>query len=415
MLSQEQYLALQKPIRNLDIKIELLNQNDMVIDTLEGYALSGNINLQADSTYRRSGSLKMVIHNNNLIPKSDSKIWFNRKIRIHIGLRDWNDEIIWFNQGIFVIQDAQLDKSQSEKTIDLQITDLMGLLDGTLNGNITHEIQIVPEGVTIAEALRATLSSLGKVSIDSLRVNDIDMTVPYEITAKPNGTVYDLATELINLYMDIEFYFDENGYLIIRRIRDRKQDPVLWDFSKDSMNLAINNSRKLHFSNVRNSIQVWGKKHDDGRTIKWRYRNRYARNTIAERNAISNMEIGDICHVINEGVSYVWNSEWEELGFTLPVEYNIENIGEKIFSFTDEKIFTDEQAMLRAEFELKQRSNLAETISCSCVPVYGLTPNSKIRVHEPDIGIEGDYLVKSVSVPLRYDGTMTFDAEKIYY
>lgn len=415
MLTQEQYLVLQQSTRRLEIKIELLNNSDVVIDSFEGYAVSGNINMQSDSAYRRSGNIKLVVNDNSLLPKPNSKIWFNRKIRMNVGLKSWSDETIWFNQGVFAIQNASIDTSTSEKAIEMNLSDLMALVDGSLNGNLTHDVKIVPEGIRVSDALRSTLSQLGKVSIDNIKTNDADALVPYEISVQPNTSVYELSKILLDLYMGMEMFYDEFAYLIVQKIKDRKQDPILWDFSAEGMNLTINHTNKIDFANVRNSIYVWGRKKATGETVKWIYRNRFARNTIVQMNAISSKEVGDICHVIDENISYVWNEEWKALDWTVTASFNMENIGEKTMAYTDEKIADNGQAMLRAEYELQKRGNLAESVSMTCVALFGLDVNSKIRLYEPESGIDGDYIVKSVSVPLDYSSVMSISAEKIYY
>lgn len=415
MLTQQQYLLLQRPTRYLHIKVELLNQNDVVIDVLQGYVISGNININADSAYRRSGNLKMVIHNNNLIPSPSSKIWFNRKVKIYIGLIDWNDEIVWFNQGQFVIQNAQIDLSSSEKTIELDLTDCIALIDGTLGGNLSHETKIIAQSTTINQALRSVLSSLGKVSIDEIKVDGLDALVPYDITSDPNSTVYDLVKELLDLYMGYEIFYNVDGYLIIQKIKDRKNDPIVWDFTQNSMNLTINYTTKTDFANVRNAFFVWGRKLDTGETIKWVYKNKYVRNTITERNAITGQQTGDICHVLSENKSYVWDNGWNLLDFTVVPEFSIDKIEERVHVYNDDKIFNIAQAKLRAEYEMKQRSNLAETISLNCVAIYGLDVNQKIRLSIPEIGVDGDYLIKSISLPLDINSTMGIEAVKLYY
>ena len=415
MLTQEQYNILQRKTRHLNIKVEILNQFDAIIDSFEGIATSGDINLSSDSTYRRTGNVSIAMKDETLLPRSKSKIWFNRKARILIGLKDWNDSVIWFNQGIFIIQSADVTNNISESTIDFELNDLMSNIDGTLNGNTSHETEIIPEGITVSEALRSTLSQLGKISIDDLRINDVDLEVPYTLSFQPNDTVYEIAKQLLDLYMGMEMFYDENGILIVQKIRDRKSDPILWDFSKNGMDLAVDYQNQFNFSNIRNAIYLWGRKKDTGETVKWVYRNKYSRRTITERNAISDMELGDICHVENENISYVWNDSWIALTFTVPKEFNIENIGLKQFSYTEEKIATIEQAQLKAEYELTKRGNFAETVSFSSVPIYNLNPNSKIYLDDKKSGVKGEYIVTSVSVPLSIDGTMSISATKLYY
>lgn len=414
IITQNQYSVLQSTTRRLKVKIELMNENEAIISTLKGLAIDGSIDLSNNNNYRRTASLKMVLNDNNLIPSEKNKLWFNKRIRLWLGLVDFNDETVWFNFGIYAISDVDLNYDTSEKIISVELLDKMAFIDGTLGGTLANEVEILPEGIDVNTALRAVFSSLGKLSMDDIIIDGLNATIPFEITQDPNSTIYDLAKQLVELYMGYEMYFDERGYLRIHKIMDKKNDPYVWDFTTNNLNLNINYTNKLDFSNIKNSIYVWGKKKDDGSQIKWVYRNRYSRDTLTQRNNIINMVLGDICYV--NGISYMWNgSTWEELDFNVIPQFNIEKIGEKISAFTENTIFNESQAKLKAEYELWKSSNFGETISFNCVPNYILLPNKKIKLNLPELNIVGDYLIDSVSVPLNIDSTMSVNARKLYY
>ncbi|WGT38004.1 hypothetical protein QH639_19580 [Lysinibacillus sp. 1 U-2021] len=414
MIKQEQYNILQRSSRILHIKLELLNKNDIVINILQGYSISGSINISAESTYRRNGSLSMYIKDNNLLPRPESNIWFNRKVRVFTGLEDYDGEIVWFKQGEFLIQNADLSKTLSDRTINFDLSDKMASIDGSQGGTLSHELEILPEGITVSEAIRSSLKGLAKVSVDDIKITDVDLLVPYEINMQPNSSVYELVDTLRKLYMDIDFYVNLDGYYIVERIKNRHFDPVVWDFSRQNMNLVISNSTKINFDNVKNSVYIWGRKNTLGETIKWVYKNKYIRDTTSERDNIKNQEKGDICTIKSSLQSFFWDGEWKELSFTVNPEFSIDLIGERICSITEDKIATIEQAALRAEYELKISDNLSETIDFTCVPIYGLDVNEKIKMYDEDIGINGYYLTKSVSLPLSHDGAMSISAIKLY-
>jgi len=39
-----------------------------------------------------------------------------------------------------------------------------------------------------------------------------------------------------------------------------------------------------------------------------------------------------------------------------------------------------------------------ETVTISAIPIYYLEPNTRIRVHDNQSGIDGEYLIKSFSI-----------------
>lgn len=53
-----------------------------------------------------------------------------------------------------------------------------------------------------------------------------------------------------------------------------------------------------------------------------------------------------------------------------------------------------------------------ESISMTSLPVYYLQPNTRIFVRDSNSGIEGEYIVTRISLPLTYNGTMSISANK---
>ena len=53
-----------------------------------------------------------------------------------------------------------------------------------------------------------------------------------------------------------------------------------------------------------------------------------------------------------------------------------------------------------------------ESISMTSLPVYYLQPNTRIFVRDSNSGIEGEYIVSRISLPLTYNGTMSISATK---
>ncbi|MGJ0846654.1 hypothetical protein ACR77J_08195 [Tissierella praeacuta] len=415
MISQEQYNALRQPTRNLNIKIDLINEKDIVVSSLEGIATDGGLNFNAENTYRRSGNLTMVFDKKyNLLPSPTSKIWFNKKIGIYIGINNYLENIVWFNMGRFAINDVDLNFSTTEKTISFQLSDYMSFLDGSLGGTLSHKV-IIEEGTPIREAVRISISQLAKVSIEDIKIGNIDLKLPYAIEKSSGTTVYELVKEIVELYAGWDWYFDNNGIFIVEKIKSNKNDPVVEVFDSNNRDFTIRNVSKMDFKNVRNSIWVWGRELDDGIQIKWNYRNRWSRLNYVDLNSLTDKQIGDICYIESENNSYVYNGNgWDLLNFNVVSQFNIEKIGEKKLNYSSEQIFDENQAKLRAEHELEQKSNMAETITINCIPLYNLEPNQKIYINVDDL-IKGEYLVISISISLSVEGDMGVTAKRLYY
>ena len=59
------------------------------------------------------------------------------------------------------------------------------------------------------------------------------------------------------------------------------------------------------------------------------------------------------------------------------------------------------------QFEIKYNN-----ISFSSIPIYHLEPGSRITLQDKQNGIEGDYIIQSISLPLDVSSTMSINAYK---
>lgn len=415
MTTQKQHNVLRQSLRRLNIKIDLLNEQDTIVSSFEGIATDGSVSISGSSSHRRSGNLTMVLDEKyNLIPNPSSKVWFNKRCSIQVGIDNYLDERIWFKIGRFAIDDVNLNFNSESKTIDLQLKDYMAFLDGTLGGEITTQIILGHNEATISEAIRAILTDIGNVSVDNMNFNNTSLLIPYDIE-KPSGTtIYEIIKELLDLYEGYDFYYNLDGYLVIEEIRDKTNDPIVEYFDGDKKDFSIDSSVGIDFKNVKNSIHIWGEQLDNGKQPTWSYRNRFSRKSLIEMERIHTMINGDICYLSEQKTSFAWDgSNWLKLGFNVIPKFNIESIGERIKVVYESNISSDDLLKLHAEYELKNHSNFAETVSLSCVPLYNLDVNDKIYV-KSDEGVEGSYLIKDITVPLDISSAMSITGIRLY-
>jgi len=57
--------------------------------------------------------------------------------------------------------------------------------------------------------------------------------------------------------------------------------------------------------------------------------------------------------------------------------------------------------------ELYQYTSYNSQVSLTTLPIYYLEPNTRITVHDAVSGVYGDYMIKSISLPLDINGTMS--------
>jgi hypothetical protein len=59
-----------------------------------------------------------------------------------------------------------------------------------------------------------------------------------------------------------------------------------------------------------------------------------------------------------------------------------------------------------------QHGYCVESATINAIPIYYLEPNIRIYVYDKDTGIDGEYVVSKISLPLTYNGTMSLTATK---
>ena len=62
--------------------------------------------------------------------------------------------------------------------------------------------------------------------------------------------------------------------------------------------------------------------------------------------------------------------------------------------------------------ELYQYTNYNQQVSLTALPIYYLEPNVRITIRDIQSGIYGDYMIKSISLPLDVNGTMSISCTK---
>lgn len=393
MITNEMLEVHLQPIQEKFIKISLL-QNFFVnesghqvrkfkkVGEVQGQTVGGSIEINANSTVRRTCSIDMVITDSSFLVSENSKIFMDKWIRIELGIRSLKtDEIVWFNKGIYAINNPSVRYNSVEKRLHIEGLDLMCTLDGTLGGTLGITTKL-PKEAGISDSIKTTVWQLGKISQSQIYIEQNDLEMPYDIEKTPTDTVYSILEELKNLYMSMEIFFDENGRLIYQRIRNRyvanpipnyENDVVTFRFLEEH-DLVTDYNVNYLFDNVKNKITVWGKMRNDGIQVK-----------------------AELINTDNNS----------------PFSVN-KNLGTIPFSITDEKIFNNEQALERARYEMYKYSNMSEQVSVSCTPLYFLDVNTLIEFDKPEIGLEGKYLVDDISIPLDATGRMNLSCHRVY-
>ena len=123
--------------REIYAKIVALNIHEEPIEEIQGKVTEGSINVDGNSTVRRTCSLSIVAYD---IKLTDYYWGVKTKFNLSIGLKNTINsnypDIIWFPQGVYII--TTFNSSQTTNSFNISLTgkDKMCLLNGEVSGSI---------------------------------------------------------------------------------------------------------------------------------------------------------------------------------------------------------------------------------------------------------------------------------------
>lgn len=373
--TQTDYDLIQLKSRNSRVKIEVLNFDFQTISSLEERTVSGNISVDATADIRRTCNISLIAKDlQKTMISSTGEIWIDKYIKVYQGIDDPrnNDTTVWWNMGIFLINNPNTVYNATSNTITFEGLDLMAKLTGRRNGQLPAIATLVPAGSNIADVVKKTIVQLG--GFKKYIIQDDGLEVPYDIKLDTGATIYDLLAELRDLYPNWEMFFDVDGVFHWQKIPQGSTEPVVINFNELRHSLVISENIDINFENVKNHIIVYGRLLETGEQIKA---------TISDTNSAS--------------------------------PFNIDKIGEINYIIDDESIYSQELAKDRAKYELYLHARLNDSISLEIIPIPWLNDvNIKISYTNENAGIEGEYLIQTLDIPLDISSNMTLTASKIY-
>ena len=211
-LSQQQH-------KTIYSKITSLTKDEIPQETIEGRFTQGSINVDGTSALRRTCSLTMVTEDTTF---SDFYWTQETKFKLEVGLSNTIDptfpDIIWFNQGIYLITSFNKQLSLNNCTISLSGKDKMCLLNGDLGGTLSSSVDFgkieeesadgaswVIRSLPIKEIILNLVHQYGGEPLHNIIINDLD-TVGLELLEyRSNDPMYLYREENSSVYNNITF------------------------------------------------------------------------------------------------------------------------------------------------------------------------------------------------------------------
>ena len=459
MITQAMYNVTRQKIRNQHIRINLLNFSYQTIDSLEGLAISGSINIDAKSDLRRSCQVKLALKDNTFDVSAGGKIFLDRYIQIYTGIEEIRTgEIVWFNKGIYLINAPSYVYEAESNTLTFEGLDLMSKMTGNRNGYLIGRTYKIPQGSDVRGAIIAVLNEAG---FTRYAVDSIEQTVPYDMTFDQGSTQYSILAALRDILPNYQIYFDEDGVFHYATIPSGAEEPVTVDDStweKVVMSEQIN----VDFESVKNVIEVYGRTHDvqhysssttlSGSTLNLTIA---SLTSLAEfimigftptTNVTGNINLsvnsfgskslvdsnGDFITNLTVNTYYVASYQadgtWLFLGHLQPYAtisdtnpespfYIGNDAGEiriALFGADYDNIMSDVLAAERCKFELYTRCRLNDTATLTCIPIHYLDVHQLVSYTTQNNKATNQYMVQSISTDLDPLGTQTIVMSRYY-
>ena len=380
MPSQQEYNVAKQNGRIIHTKIYLLNHKLIKVDEISGVVLDGaTFTIDATSDIRRSCSISLIPKDSSFDIKQGSKIWMDKYVQIYIGIEDIknNNEVVYTNMGIYLVNNPTQTYSASNNTLTINGIDMMARMTGLRNGYLDGIEYQVKADSSIQGAMQSAIELAGftKYRIDEPTIKE----TPNDISISIGGTVYDILSQLAEINANYQMYFDTNGVFYYNQIPSGDNEQIRVDDNIWQRNL-ISYDTSINFEDVKNVIEVYGKTLENGDVPYG-----ISIDSNPESPFYVNGELGTIRIVLQGG------------------EYD--------------NIYSQELAEQRADYELYLRCRLQDQITINCVPIYWLDVNWLVEITLPNKqGIEetNQYIIKNINTTLGVNGTQSITMMKYY-
>ena len=395
-ITQEEYRVAKQNGRTIHTKINILNFDFQMVDEISGVVLEGSTyNIDATSDIRRTCTISLIPKDNSFNVEYGGKLWMDKYVQIFIGIEDetQNNEIVYSNIGIFLINNPSQVYDATNNTITISGVDLMAKMTGLRNGYLEGITYQVPINTGIKQAMTSLIKGECGFPLYSIDQPSPTILTPYEMQWGLGSTAYNILSQLRDINANYQTYFDQNGIFWFNPIPSGKDEQIRVD---DDIwkKVLISYKKNSDFESVKNYIEVFGKTQDDGRTP---YGLAYESNPespfyVGEINPLNNKYENEIRIVLSGG-------EYDNI-YPLSNDFNA-------------------LAQQRANYELYTRCRLQDQIELTCIPVYWLDVNWLIEITLPNeqqssMVKKEQYIIKKINTNIGVNGTQTITMMKYY-
>ena len=253
------------------VRITSLTFDEKPLKTIEGKAISGTINIDGQSSLRRTCSLSFVSEEIDI----NQSLWsFGTKFRLEIGLLNNINasypSVIWFKQGIYVLTSFNANLGINKYQISISGKDKMCLLNGDIAGQFESAVELafleeVKDNITkktpilIKDIVKNLVHFYGKESRQNIYIYDLDISaielleyrynIPLYLYRKAESNLYDNA--LLETNAEKYWIKNDNGDWSNVELKDLPLSHL--ENLTDTLNAIDNNPKPVYLTNNENS------------------------------------------------------------------------------------------------------------------------------------------------------------------
>lgn len=206
--------------KKIFVKVELLNKNMLVVDTLQGELISDNFSIDANSDIRRTYDAVFCIKDSSFLIGADTKVWLDKYLRIYSGIKSAvKNEIVWYPIGIFLFNEMNYSYDSTTKELSLSCVDLMSMLNDTFSGVIMGATSTtIPAYTNNGESGITLMDNCTSVLAGTTMKIPIKNKKGFVQIYSYSGSVYCTieGVEYINKSVDHRFISSKDGYIEVQ-------------------------------------------------------------------------------------------------------------------------------------------------------------------------------------------------------
>lgn len=297
-------------------------------------------------------------------------LWVGTRLRLDMGLQVDENNIYWFQKGIFVIQSVTPSHEKSKKTVKISSGDKFSLFENATG--VLPSTYEIPSGTDIESLIKDILmTNNGNSEVldpkeyiyhESFKGKKTQVDISLSAGEKFSSILLDIATQL-----SAEIYYNEKGNLVLVPASESTMDrnkPLLFEFQKEDLSDL---SFTFNYNNIVNRIIVIGTTSSGG---------------TFSAEAVNDDSRSPLCY--------------QRIG------YHTGNI------VNDSNIYSVYLAQERAEYELRQQLILKTSTSASILFNPLLEVNNLISISEDFFNLTNErFLIQSISCSLDYSNQMS--------